>query len=344
MVKTLNRVMASVKLGGLEFLFLKLAGIIIRKDMTKRYWYERLRLVPDTVIPQKLELFFCFRTGNKMYLNHPVTFNEKIQWMKAFDTNPLKTRLADKYLVRGYVEEKIGADYLIPLLGVWDRFDDIDFDMLPQSFVLKTNHGSGWNIIVKDKNRLDKEYARERFGEWMITNYAYCNGFEMHYRDIVPKIIAEPYLSVDDKLNACGELENRAGTKETDSLNDYKLFVFGGRVKLIEVDINRFTKHKRNLYTPRWELLPYSMGYPNAPEIIIDKPRQLDEMINISERLAEGFILARVDLYIHNDRVLFGEMTFTPGSGTELIFPEEFDLEMGGWIDLDTRQGIGEIE
>ncbi len=190
-----NRIVASIQLGGVRFLLEKLVDKISHKDKAIWYLYNKFESTPENEVPHMIELYYCFKTGNRMDIYHPVTFNEKIQWMKAFDSTPLKTRLADKYLVRDYVKEKIGEEYLIPLLGVWDRFDEIDFDTLPNSFVLKTNHGSGWNMVVKNKDNFDKERAKETFNKWMKINFAYYAGLEMHYKDIVPKVIAEEYIS-----------------------------------------------------------------------------------------------------------------------------------------------------
>lgn len=257
--------------------------------------------------------------GRNFDFDMPVGFDEKIQWLKLYDNQPIKTKLADKVLVRDYIKEKIGEKYLIPCLGVWNSFDEIDWDSLPERFVLKCNHGSGMNAIIKDKRDFNCSQLRIKFAHWMDMNYAFAAGFEMHYYGIQPQIIAEKMLESDDGKD----------------LKDYKVFVFNGTAKMIQVDIDRQHTHRRNLYTPDWEYLPYSILYPTAPDVIIEKPECLEELIYLAEKLGEGFIHVRVDFYICNGRIYFGEMTFLHGSGTEKFTPEKFDIEMGSWMRLE---------
>ncbi len=266
----------------------------------------------------ELENWYNLNTGKSIDLDHPKTFNEKIQWLKLYDNLPIKKDLADKYTVRNYVKDKIGEQYLIPLLGVWDFFEEIDFSKLPVKFVLKCNHASGTNLLINDKNKLNYTEVKEKFEQWMKINYAYCNGFEMHYANIKHKIIAEQMLESDDG----GDLK------------DYKLFVFNGKVKLIQVDIDRHHNHRRNLYSPEWKYIPYSILYPTAPEVIISPPKCLEKLISLAEILGKDFIHVRVDFYICKDKIFFGEMTFAHGSGTENFEPESFGIEMGSWMKL----------
>ena len=269
-------------------------------------------------IKSELKDWYRLHTGKDINIDSPNTFNEKIQWLKLYDNQPIKGVLADKYAVREYVLDKIGDRYLIPLLGVWNVFDEIDFSSLPSQFVLKCTHGSGTNILVKDKSKIDYQEFKRKFEQWMNMDYSYMSGFETHYTDIVPKIIAEEMLQTDN-----GE-----------DLRDYKVFVFNGKVKLIQVDIDRNHIHRRNVYTPKWEYVPVSILYPTAPEVIIEKPKCLRELIHLSEILGAGFIHVRVDFYIWKEKIYFGEMTFTHGSGTEKFEPEEYGLEMGLWMEL----------
>ena len=152
----------------------------LRKLIFKSFLFK---YVPVKCYPVYLKDFYFHKTGKQLDLENPQTFNEKIQWLKLYDSTPLKTKLADKYLVRDWVKEKIGEEYLIPLLGVWENFDDIDFDKLPDKFVLKANHGSAWNIIVTDKNSFDKKSAKKKFDKWLRTDYS-LKSFETHYRNI----------------------------------------------------------------------------------------------------------------------------------------------------------------
>ena len=249
-------------------------------------------------------------------IDNPIGFNEKIQWLKLYDNTELKTRLADKVMVRDYVKETIGEKYLIPCLGVWDSFDEIDWDKLPDSFVLKCNHGSGTNEIIQDKTNIDYNELKLKFEDWMNLNYAFFSGFEMHYKGIVPQILAEELLL----------------TENGEDLKDYKIFVFNGKAKLIQVDIDRQHEHRRNIYDLEWNYIPVSILYPTAPKVIVEKPDCLQEMIIVAEKLGKGFKHVRVDLYICNNRIFFGEMTFTHGSGTEKFTPVSYERQMGDWI------------
>lgn len=262
-----------------------------------------------------LKDWFKGRCGIALDLENPQTLNEKIQWLKLYDSTPLKTQLTDKYLVRDWVKERIGEKYLIPLLGTWDKFDDIDFDRLPARFVLKANHGCGWNIIVKDRSTFDKAAARAKFNKWLNTNFAFVNGLELHYKDISPKIIAEEFIE-NEGMDLC----------------DYKVLCFNGKPHYILVDIERYTNHKRNVYDLNWNLQPFS-NYPKFEPM--NKPHNLDEMIILSKTLSMDFVLARVDFYLLNNRSLkFGEMTFTPASGQLYWDPPEYDLLLGQMMTL----------
>lgn len=281
--------------------------------------YEYYLQLPAKKYPEELALWYEQSTGEELNLEKPKTFNEKMQWLKLYDNTPLKTKLADKYLVRDWIKEKIGEEYLIPLLGVWDNFDEIDFDKLPDQFVLKTNHGSGWNLIVKDKSKLDINKAREKFNKWMKINFAFVAGFELHYMNVPPKIIAEEYK------------------EELGQLYDYKFMCFDGEVKFIWVDTDRFTGHRRTLFTTSWERMDALIQYP-AADYDIARPQKLDEMLKLAEKLSQGFAHVRVDFYEANGVVYFGEMTFTSTSGLDRATPREFEYEMGSWIKLPPKK------
>ena len=234
------------------------------------YLHEKFTKPED--YPREIEKWFYKNTGIKFDIEHPETYNEKVQWIKLYYKNPLITTLSDKFLVRDWIKNKIGEEYLVPLLGVYDKFSEIDFDKLPERFVLKANHGSSWNIIVQDKGKFDKLKARMKFFVWMNLNYAYAMGYQLHYVPIKPKIIAEKYL------------ENERGM-----LRDYKILVFGGKAKYIWVDSDRFTDHRRNVYDLDWNLAPFEIGYPNLPEGY-EPPINLKKMIDTG---VDGFSIAR---------------------------------------------------
>lgn len=285
--------------------------------------YDYYKNLPQEQYVTELCAWFKRVTGETLNLENPKTFNEKIQWMKLYDSTPLKTRLADKYLVRDWVKEKIGEEYLIPLLGVWDSFDEIDFDQLPNQFVLKANHGSGWNIIVKDKSKFDKAEAKKKFDLWMSKDFSFIFGFELHYMNIPRKIIAEEYK------------------EEFGELYDYKFMCFDGEVKFIWVDVGRFSDHRRALFTTSWEQMDKELKW-KAPDKRIEKPKQLDKMLQLAKKLSEGFAHVRVDFYEVDGVVYFGEMTFTSSSGTERATPKEFEVEMGNMLTLPEKSPIPE--
>ena len=270
--------------------------------------------------PQMLKKWYKKRTGRELNLENPQTFNEKIQWLKLYDNSPLKTKLADKYLVRDWIKQEIGEEYLIPLLGVWNSFDEIDFDKLPEQFVLKANHGCAWNIIVKDKSKFDKAKAKKKFDKWMRRNYAYKAGLELQYKDIPPKIIAEKYI-VDSK----GEL------------NDYKTLCFNGEPKFIWIDCGRLKNRTENIYDTNWNLQPFLMTYPNSKDPI-PAPENLPKMIELAKKLCQNFALVRVDFYNVDGKIYFGEMTFTSASGVDKFIPGEYDLKLGQMLTLPEKK------
>lgn len=256
-------------------------------------------------------------TGKYLNLDNPRTFNEKMQWLKLYDSTPLKTRLADKYLVREWIKEKIGEQYLIPLIGVYDKFDDIDFDKLPNQFVMKCNHGSGWNIIVKDKSQLNLAEAKQKMDRWMATDYSILCGYELHYRNIVPKIIIEKYME-----------------EVATALYDYRFFCSYGDVKQIWLDVYSGTpNHKRKIYDRNWNELNITVKWPRL-ETPVEKPQKLADMIRFAEILSKEFSLVRVDFYLIGNHIYFGEMTFTSMSGIGQFNPEKEDLKLGNMIKL----------
>lgn len=253
-------------------------------------------------IPYKKDLEAWYKRVMKQELNldNPKTFNEKIQWLKLYDSTPIKTRLADKYLVRDWVKEKIGEQYLVPLLGVYDKFEDIDFAKLPDRFVIKCNHGCGWNIIVKDKSKLDLAEVKQKLDKWMHENFAFKFGYELHYRDIQPKIIIEKFI------------ENQ----KSHDLYDYKFWCFNGKVEYIQFLSERnISELKMAFYDRDWNKQTFVYSHP-LDKKNIQKPDNLKQMLMLAEKLSEGFPYVRVDFYrLDNGTLYFGEMTFTSASG-----------------------------
>ena len=287
----------------------------VQNKQTIAHIYQNMKII----YKQELQTWYQRVTRKYLNLDNPRTFNEKIQWLKLYDSTPIKTRLADKYLVRDWVKEKIGEQYLIPLLGVYDKFEEIDFEKLPNQFVIKCNHGCAYNIIVKDKTKLDLADVKAKLDKWMSENFAFKCGYELHYRDIKPKIIIEKYI------------EN----KGADDLYDYKFWCFDGKVAYIQFLSERnLSGLKMAFYDKDWVKQTFVYSHPLDTKKI-EKPNNLDEMIRLAEILSKGFPHVRVDFYRLNDgTIYFGEMTFTSASGSCKWNEEQINLELGKMIKL----------
>ena len=272
------------------------------------------------ILPDKLYLkMVAYSHGLKMDIDNPTTFNEKLQWLKLHDRKPEYTQMVDKYEAKKYVAEKIGEQYIIPTLGVWDKLDDIDFDSLPNQFVLKCTHDSGGLVVCRDKSKLDLSFVRKKIQKCLGQNY-YWSGREWVYKNVKPRIIAEKYME-DEK---------------TSELRDYKIFCFNGEAKLLFIATDRQTEGeetKFDFFDMEFNHLPFTNGHPNA-EIPPEKPVCFDEMRELAEKLSTGIPHLRVDFYEVNGRVYFGELTFSHWSGMTPFDPPEWDEKLGEWIGL----------
>lgn len=268
-----------------------------------------------------IERKFIKRFGRLPDLKDPKTFNEKLQWLKLYWRNDLAEQCADKYGVRQYVEAKGLGNTLNDLVGVYDSVDEIDLSMLPDRFALKATHGSGWNIICQDKQQVDWERAFKQMRHWLKRNYYYTN-LEWVYKRIKKRIICEQYLEGKD-----GEVPI-----------DYKILCFNGEPKCLFLCLDRFsgTGLKVDFYDLEWNKMPFRRYYPNSDRLI-KRPEKLDDMLEIARRLSKGFPFVRVDLFQIAQRIVFGEMTFFPGSGFEPFEPEEYDELLGSWLELHRR-------
>lgn len=275
-----------------------------------------INFIDDFIEQEIIEEIYFSQFGEHINFQKPKSFNEKIQWIKLNYRNPLMIKCADKYDVREYIKEKNLDSILNDIYGIYHDVEDIDLSKLPNSFVLKATHGSGWNIICRDKSELDWKVKYEKIKSWLNTNY-YDIGGEWVYKNIQPRIIAERLL-VDEKGNLP---------------KDYKIFCFNGKPKIIQVDLDRYQNHKRNLYDLEWNKLPVELQLPNS-STPVEKPKQLELMLEISKILSEDFPFVRVDLYNVNGKIYFGELTFYPGNGFEKFKPKEFDLLLGSYLDL----------
>ena len=250
-------------------------------------------------------------------LKHPKTFNEKLNWMKLYDRDPLYTKLADKYKVRDYIKDKVGEKYLNPLLGVYQSPNEIKWDRLPNQFVLKVNQGCKFNIICKDKSQLNIPIAEEKLVIWLKDN-GYFHAREWPYKNISPCFICEPYLEGDPEWG----------------LLDYKFFCFNGKPIYVAVDFNRFTYHTQFFYDLNWQRQPFVQGLP-TPDLDAPRPEGLDEMIVIASKLSKGFPFIRVDFYNFDQKVLVGELTFHPAGDFKMITPIKYERKLGEWVNLN---------
>lgn len=275
------------------------------------------RLIPDELF---LKLYYKKHIGKRLNLKNPQTFNEKLQWLKLYNRNPEYTKMVDKYEVKKYIAEKIGEEYIIPTLGVWDTFDEIDFEKLPDQFVLKCTHDSGGLVICQDKNKLDKNEAKEKIQKSLASNYYYENR-EWPYKNVKPRIIAEAYMT------------DEVGKNE---FTDYKFFCFNGYVDCVMVCIDRASGDtKFYFFDEEWKLKRLNKRGKAAPEgFTLPKPQCIDEMFELAKKLSEGIPFVRVDLYQSKGRVYFGELTFFPQSGADANLLLETDIYFGGLIDL----------
>lgn len=265
------------------------------------------------VIPDKLyiKLRYKLYMGKSLNLKNPVTYNEKLQWMKLYDRNPLYTKLVDKYLSKKWVSDRIGADHIIPIIGVYEKFDDINFDLLPNQFVIKCSHNCGV-VICKDKQSFDIKGARRQINKTMSENYYYWSR-EWPYKNVPRKIIVEKYM-IDE-----------SGYE----LKDYKFFCFNGVPKLFFIATDRGENTTCfDFYDMSFNHLPVIQGHPNAKKEI-KKPQNFESMVDIAKKLSKGIKQVRVDLYNVNGQIYFGEMTFFHFGGMVPFVPESFDYKLG---------------
>jgi len=277
---------------------------------------RKMRFLPSkTYVKYHYEYF----SGKKLNLDDPQEFNAKIEWYKVYYRPKILTRLADKYEVRSYVEEKIGAQYLNELYGVYDNGNDINFESLPDQFIVKANHTNSQNLIVKNKKALNKKKAIKLFNKWLSKNQYYKKGQEWAYKDIKPKLVIERFLKENDR----------------NTLVDYKFYCFDGKPKFIDVHMDREDDHKQGCFDLDFNLLPFgkSKNYKTIPSDI-EKPSNLPEMVNLVEKLADKLPFVRVDFYSVNGKSIFGEMTFYPADARKDFYPDEYNKIIGDYFKL----------
>ncbi|WP_136192302.1 MULTISPECIES: ATP-grasp fold amidoligase family protein [Actinomyces] len=272
---------------------------------------------------RELERWYRLSTGHRCNLDDPRTFTDKAQWLKLYDSTPLKGRLADKFLMREVVAQRVGPEYLVPLLGVWDSAADINFSSLPGQYVLKATHGSGWNIVVPDKRQLNPVRARRALAGWLGRRMAMTGGFELHYEFCEPRIVAEQFLQDG------GE-----------GLRDYKFVAFDGEVQFAFTVDGRFAHRRMATLLPDWTRAPFRYNARLEEEPDLPRPERLEEMLAITSELSRGFALARVDFYEVAGQVYVGEITFTGSNGLPHFDPAAYDTELGSRISLPPKQAF----
>lgn len=265
-----------------------------------------------------LKILYHYYFDEKLDLNNPITYNQKLQWLKLNDRKDIYTTMVDKEAVKKYVANIIGEEFIIPTLGVWDNFDEINFRLLPNQFVLKCTHDSGSIVICRDKDKFDKEKAHKSINKGMKRNL-YWSGREWPYKNVKPRIIAEKFML----------------DKKTEELKDYKFYCFDGKVKVVVINSDRNTskKTKGDFYDRNFNYLDFQWGFEHA-EVKPGKPELFDDMIRIAEKLSKGIPEVRIDLYYCNGKIYFGEYTFFDGSGMTRFEPKEWDYKMGTFIKL----------
>lgn len=271
-----------------------------------------------------IQMKYYLTMNKKLNLEEPKTFNEKLQWLKLYDRNPEYTKMVDKYEAKKYVADIIGQEYIIPTLGVWDKFEDIDFDILPNQFVLKPTHTSGDIFICKDKEKINHKKLKKMVNKWLKRNYYFIHR-EWPYKYIKPRIIAEKYME----------------TNEQKELIDYKFFCFNGNPKVILVCSERFSSDNmcETWFDENWNFLDIIESNHRVNKKI-KKPINFSKMMEFSKKLSRDIPFIRVDFYEINGKIYFGELTFFPAAGFEKFEPEEWDKKLGDMLELPKEKKI----
>lgn len=288
---------------------------VIKKKNLMYYLVDVLRFLPDDLY---LKLVYRIKIGKKLNIKNPISFNEKIQWLKINDRNYAYIKMVDKYEAKKYVASILGTDCIIPTLGIWNSFDEIDFEQLPSQFVLKCTHDSGTVVLCEDKTKFDYIGAKKKLNRALKRNF-YWIGREWPYKFVKPRILAEKYM-----------LDN-----ENSELIDYKFMCFNGKVKTVFTCSERYSEDglKVTFYDRRWKRLPFKRHYPSSKSDL-SCPSSYNEMMSYAEILSKDISFLRVDFYEIKGRPYFGELTFYPGDGFEEFTPDEWDYKLGSWLNL----------
>ncbi|WP_405409972.1 ATP-grasp fold amidoligase family protein [Maribacter sp. Asnod1-A12] len=286
--------------------------------MVKKIIYGVLKKMK--FLPQELyvKIYYEYYSGNKLDYNDLKDFNEKISWYKVFYRPKILNQLVDKYNVKAYVESKVGKHILNETIGTYDKVSKIDFDALPNKYVIKGVHGFHFNLIVNDKTKLNLLKSKYLLRKWMRKNQYYRGGMEWAYKDVKPLLLVEKYLEEMGK----------------DIINDYKFFCFNGVPKFVQIDLDRGTNNYRCFYDMNWKKLDFCTEISTFYQEEVEKPSNFDEMKEVAIKLADKLPFVRVDLYSINGKTIFGEMTFYPSDARRRFVPAEYNKIIGDYFIL----------
>lgn len=289
--------------------------LVVLEAILRRYGSDKLYL----------KVWYRNRMGYWMDFKNPETFTEKMQWLKLYNRKPIYTTMVDKYAVKKYVGKIIGMEYIIPTIGVWNSFEEIDFDSLPKKFVIKCTHDSGGLIICTDKSSLNINNAKAKIATSLQTDF-YSLGREWPYKNVPRKIIAEQYM----------EDNNSYQNNSVNDLVDYKFYCFNGEPAYCQVIRNRNICETIDFYDMSWNHMPFCGLNPKASNgnTPVEKPNCFNKMLSIVRKLSNGIPFSRIDLYLIDSRIFFGEITFFPGSGIGMFTPNNWNKKLGDMIDL----------
>ena len=286
-------------------------------------YFRRMKISHLMSDERYLEFVYRVTFDKELNLDNPQTFNEKLNWLKLNKRNPEYTKLVDKYDVKEYVSKTIGEEYIVPTLGVWDNVDEIDFESLPEQFVIKCTHDSGSTVVCKDKKNFDFVSLKKKFKKRLRKNMFWW-AREWPYKNVKPRIIAEK-LMVDKNQ------------KNDGNLSVYKVFCFDGKPEIIQtIQNDKSVNETVDYFDTSWNILDMRQDFPNS-KVPVDKPKTLDEMLSLSARLTTGFEFLRADFYEINGKVYFSELTFYSDAGMTVFEPREWDYKLGALIKLSVK-------
>jgi|SRR5690625_3159288 len=297
---------------------------IVKGIKNPKLIYKHILFACSSWLPDKfyLQQLFPIYTGYKLDLDNPQTYNEKLQWLKLYYRNPLYPKFVDKYEFKEYAQEIIGEQFIIPTYGIWDKFEDIDFDKLPNQFVLKTTHDQGGVVVCKDKRQLDFKKAEEKINKHLSRKNLFYRMREWPYKFVKPRIIAEELLNVEDEFG----------------LKDYKFYCFNGEPKVLYVSYGRQGNETYfDFYDIKFNKLNIRRPGFTQPKGLMEKPENYEQMVELAKKLSAKEPHVRIDFYNINGEIKLGEYTLFQGGGMMPFYPEKWDYELGSYLKLPKK-------